>query len=483
MDVNLLIDNLDRPASDGKTFVRYNPFDGEIATRAAAATVEDAIAAVESAAAAFTEWADMGPGERRRILNRAADLFEERADTFMEIMVNETGAAPSWAQFNARLAAGNLREAASMTYQVRGEILPTDKKNYLSMIQRFPSGVCLAIAPWNAPLVLSARAIAMPLACGNTIVMKTSEISPGTQVLFGKLMHEAGLPKGVLNVLTVAPEDNPKVIEAMIKHPAVRHVNFTGSSRVGSIIGETCGRYLTPVLLELGGKAPFLVLEDADLDDAVAAASFGAFMHQGQICMSTEKLIVDESVADDFVDKLVTKANSLSFGDPRKEKVALGSMVDRKAAVRTGELIEEAVARGAKLVAGGNVEGTIVNATVLDNVTSEMRIYHEESFGPVVAIIRVKDSDEAIRIANDTEYGLAAAIFGKDITRALAIAKRIDTGACHINGPTVQDEAHVPLGGVKSSGYGRFHGLEGIFEFTDTRWVTIGSSDSHHYPI
>jgi acyl-CoA reductase-like NAD-dependent aldehyde dehydrogenase len=283
-----------------------------------------------------------------------------------------------------------------------------------------------------------------------------------------------------VNVLSNAPADAAKIVEALIAHPASRRVNFTGSTKVGRIIAKLAAEHLKPVLLELGGKAPLIVLDDADLDQAVDAAAFGAFMNQGQICMSTERIIVDERVADAFVAKFAAKASKLPAGDPRGH-VVLGSLVDLAPAERMDVLIADAAAKGAKVVAGGKRKGTVVEATLLDHVTAKMKIYSEESFGPVKSIIRVNGVDEAVRVANDTEYGLSAAIFGQDITRALTVARRIQSGICHINGPTVADEAQMPFGGMKASGYGRFGGKAVINEFTDLRWITI--EGPQHYPF
>jgi benzaldehyde dehydrogenase (NAD) len=305
---------------------------------------------------------------------------------------------------------------------------------------------------------------------------------PGTHRLIGELFREAGFPPGVVNVVTNAPKDAGEVVEALIAHPAVRRVNFTGSSRVGRIIARTCAEHLKPVLLELGGKSPLVVLDDADLDEAVNAAAFGAFANQGQICMSTERIVVDEKVADDFVARLAAKAKSLSVGDPREGKAILGSVVDHAAAERVTSLVLDAVAKGAKLVAGGSISGTLIGAHVLDHVTPAMRIYDEESFGPVTTVVRARGEDEAVQIANDTPYGLSSAVFSRDVTRAFGVARRLETGICHINGPTVHDEAQMPFGGVKDSGYGRFGGKAAINEFTELRWITI-QSGHRHYPF
>jgi acyl-CoA reductase-like NAD-dependent aldehyde dehydrogenase len=480
MDISFIIDGEAVNAEKGATFERKDPMTGKVASRAAAATAADVEKVVAAASKAFETWSQTGPGLRRSLLLKAADLLESRTKDFVKLMQEETGATAPWAGFNVHLAAGMLREAASLTTQITGEVIPSDKPGILSMAIRQPAGVVLGMAPWNAPVILGVRAIAAPLACGNTVILRSSEICPGTHQLIGQVLNEAGFPKGVVNVLSNAPADAARIVEALIAHPAVRRINFTGSTKVGRIIAKLAAEQLKPVLLELGGKAPLLVLDDADLDQAVDAAAFGAFMNQGQICMSTERIVVDSKIADVFVAKLAAKAAKLPAGDPRGH-VVLGSLVDLLPAERMDDLIADAVAKGARVVAGGKRTGTVVEATLLDGVTPAMKIYSEESFGPVKSIIRVNGVDEAVRVANDTEYGLSAAVFGQDIVRAMAVAKRIETGICHINGPTVADEAQMPFGGTKASGYGRFGGKAVINEFTDLRWITI--EGPQHYPF
>ncbi|MDF0664085.1 MULTISPECIES: aldehyde dehydrogenase [Rhizobium] len=481
MNISLLINGADRAASGGRTYDRIDPFTEKLASRAAAANLDDVAAAVDAASAAFSTWSKTGPGQRRASLMKAADIMDSKAGEFTRLMIEETGATAPWAGFNVMLAANILREAGAMTTQISGEIIPSDKPGTLAMGVRQAAGVCLAIAPWNAPVILATRAIAMPIACGNSVILKASEQCPGTHRLIATVLTEAGLPAGVINVITNAPEDAPEIVTALIAHSAVKRVNFTGSTKVGKIIAETCGKYLKPALLELGGKAPLVILDDADIDGAVNAAIFGAFMHQGQICMSTERIIVDSSIADQFVARLAARASQLPAGDPRGH-VVLGSLISLDAAKKMEELIADATAKGAKLVAGGKRTGTVVEATLLDHVTSDMRVYAEESFGPVKPIIRVSGEEEAIRIANDTEYGLSAAVFSRNIQRAMAVAAQIESGICHINGPTVHDEAQMPFGGVKGSGYGRFGGKAAIAEFTDLRWITVEDS-AQHYPF
>jgi vanillin dehydrogenase len=480
MNIPFIVDGTAVEAEGGATYDRKDPMTGKVATRAAAATLADVDKVVAAASAAFETWSQTGPGLRRALLLKAADLMETRTNDFIKLMLEETGATAPWAGFNVHLAAGILREAASLTTQIAGEVIPSDKPGILSMAIRQPAGVVLGIAPWNAPVILGTRAIAAALACGNTVILRSSEVCPGTHQLIGQVLNDAGFPKGVVNVLSNAPADAPKIVEALIAHPAIRRINFTGSTKVGRIIATLAAEHLKPVLLELGGKAPLIVLDDADLDQAVDAAAFGAFMNQGQICMSTERIIVDEKIADAFVAKFAAKASKLPAGDPRGH-VVLGSLVDLAPAKRMDVLIADAVGKGAKVVAGGKRNGTVVEATLLDHVKADMKIYSEESFGPVKSIVRVKGVDEAVRVANDTEYGLSAAVFGRDIIRAMAVAKRIESGICHINGPTVADEAQMPFGGVKASGYGRFGGKAVIDEFTDLRWITI--EGPQHYPF
>jgi acyl-CoA reductase-like NAD-dependent aldehyde dehydrogenase len=481
-NVSLLVAGISRAASSGATFERLNPLTQGVASIAAAATEYDADAAVEAAEAAFPEWAAMPPSKRRSLMLKAADLLEQKVDEFIAIGMAETGASPGWFHFNVMLGAGMLREAASMTTQITGDVIPSDLPGNFAMAIRQPAGVSLGIAPWNAPVILGVRALAMPLACGNTVVLKGSEKCPALHRLIGTTLQEAGLGDGVVNVVSNAPKDAALIVERLIANPAVRRVNFTGSTNVGRVVAQLCAKYLKPALLELGGKAPFLVLGDANLDAAVEAAAFGSFFNQGQICMSTEKIIVIDSVADEFVAKLTKKASTLRAGDPRDGDCALASMVSSAAAARVKELIVDAVKNGATIAAGGAVEGAIAQATVLDHVTNRTKIYSEESFGPVVSVIRVSSEDECIRVANDTQYGLAASIFSRDIARALRLATRVRSGICHINGPTVHDEAQMPFGGVGASGYGRFGGKASIAEFTDLRWITVQTTP-RHYPI
>jgi benzaldehyde dehydrogenase (NAD) len=463
-------------------FERRDPVSGDVASTAAAATVAEALAAADAAEAAFPAWSARGPNERRAMLNKAATALEARAGDFVAAMMAETGATEGWARFNLMLAASMIREAAALTTQISGEVIPSDKPGCLALAIREPAGVVLGIAPWNAPIILGVRAIAVPLACGNTVILKASEVCPRTHSLIIEAFIEAGFTGGIVNLITNAPKDAGDIVGALIDHKAVRRINFTGSTAVGRIVAVRAAQNLKPALLELGGKAPLLVLDDADIDEAVKAAAFGAFMNQGQICMSTERIIVMENVADSFVEKFKAKVSTMATGDPRAGKTPLGAVIDLKAVKHVEGLVADAVQRGATKINGGVSAGVLMPATVIDKVTPAMALFRDESFGPVVAIIRARDEKHAIELANDTEYGLSAAVFTKDTARGLRVAKQIKTGMCHINGPTVHDEAQMPFGGVKGSGYGRFGGKAGIDAFTELRWITIETLPGH-FPI
>jgi acyl-CoA reductase-like NAD-dependent aldehyde dehydrogenase len=473
--------NLSSAGRPGR-FVRLNPVTGEIASTAPAASAIEANAAADRAAAAFPGWSGTGPNTRRQLLLNASQALAAKKDEFVALMQAETGAAANWAGFNVMLAASMIAEAAALTTQIKGEVIPSDKPGCHAMSVREAAGVCLGIAPWNAPVILGVRAIATALACGNTVVLKASEKCPAVHSLIVECFEAAGLPEGVVNVVTNAPEDAAEVVNALIDHPAVRRINFTGSTGVGRMIARRAAEHLKPVLLELGGKAPFLVLDDADLDEAVAAAAFGAFFNQGQICMSTERIIVVDAIADEFVRRFAVKAATLVAANPAGGKAPLGAVIGQETVDKVQALVRDAVSKGATLLTGGTAEGVLMPATVVDGVTVDMRLYGEESFGPVVAVLRARDEDHAVELANDSDYGLSAAVFTGDAARGLRVARRIRSGICHINGPTVHDEAQMPFGGVKGSGYGRFGGAAGIAEFTELRWISIETQPGL-YPI
>ena len=414
---------------------------------------------------------------------KAADILESKTPKFIETMAAEVGASALWAGFNVHLAANVFREAASLATQIQGETIPTDKPGALSMTIRQPVGVILSMVPWNGTVVLAARAIAYPIVCGNPVVFRGSEASPKTHALIAEALVEAGFPPGVLNYLSNAPQTAPEVVDTLIAHKAVRRINFTGSTRVGRIVAEKAAQQLKRCLLELGGKSPLIVLDDANVDEAVKAAVFGSFLYQGQICMSTERLIVDEKVADEFVTKFAARAKQLNAGDPAvNPQCVIGPMINPSSGVRINDLLQDALDKGAKLVCGGVAEGAIMPATILDHVNAGMKIYDEETFGPITVVIRVKTAAEAVAVANDSAYGLSSGVFGRDVNRALAVGMELEYGSVHVNGSTVQNEAQAPYGGTKNSGYGRFDGRAVIDEFTELKWLTIEPQEQQ-YPF
>ena len=464
-------------------FERLNPLTGDVASRAPAMQAADIPAIAAAAAAAQPAWAAIGPNGRRAVLTKAADALLDRKDDFVAAMCAEIGATAGWALFNLTLAASMVREAAALTTQIAGEVIPSDKPGCLAMALKEPVGVILGIAPWNAPIILGVRAIAVPLACGNGVILKASEQCPRTHALIIEAFAEAGFPEGLVQVVTNAPADAAAVVGALIDAPEVRRINFTGSTGVGRIIAQRAAMHLKPCLLELGGKAPLVICADADLDEAVKAAAFGAFMNQGQICMSTERIIVVEAVADEFAARFRAKVATLTVGDPRAANTPLGAVVDAKTVAHCMALVEDALAHGATLLVGGETtDNVLMPAHVVDHVTPAMKLFRDESFGPVVGIARARDEAHAIELANDTEYGLSAAVFTRDAARGLSLARQIRSGICHINGPTVHDEAQMPFGGVGASGYGRFGGRQGIDAFTETRWITMETQPGH-FPI
>jgi benzaldehyde dehydrogenase (NAD) len=464
-------------------FTRLNPVTGQPASTAEAMQPSDIPSICEKAQAGFTAWSQLGPNARRAVLMKAAAALEGKKDDFVAAMMGEIGATAGWAMFNLGLAASMVREAAALTTQISGEVIPSDKPGCLAMALREPVGVLLGIAPWNAPIILGVRAIAVPLACGNAVILKASEQCPRTHALIVEAFAEAGFPEGTVNVVTNAPADAAAVVGALIDAPQVKRINFTGSTAVGKIIAKRAAEHLKPVLLELGGKAPLVILEDADLDEAVKAAAFGAYMNQGQICMSTERIIVVDAVADAFAAKFAEKVKSMPVGDPAEGNTPLGAVVDAKTVSCVRALVDDALANGAELLVGGETtQGVLMPAHLVDKVTPDMKLFREESFGPVVGIARARDEEHAIELANDTEYGLSAAVFTRDIARGLKVARRIQSGICHVNGPTVHDEAQMPFGGLKASGYGRFGGKAGVDAFTELRWITVETQPGH-YPI
>ncbi|MGX1499549.1 acyl-CoA reductase-like NAD-dependent aldehyde dehydrogenase [Labrenzia sp. MBR-25] len=470
----LFVKGAHQGATAGAVFERLDPSSGLVSSVAADGRAADATKMVSVAAASFNIWSRLSGTERAAVLRRAGTLIPHYAARFHDSMLRETGATAEWVEFNFRVAAKVFEATAQLAEQF--SIEGGQQAGGSSRTVRVPAGICLAIAPWNAPIALGVRAIAFPLAFGNTVIFKASELCPVTHVLLGELLHEAGLPEGGLSILTNAPENSREVVETLIACAPVRRVNFTGSTRVGRIVAGIAASHLKRCLLELGGKSPLIVLPDADIGEAVEAAVFGAFLNSGQICMATDRIIVDHAIADEFVDALAERSAQLTAGDPRNPGVRIGPLATSSIAVRLSALIEDALSKGGVLRSGGPARGQFMDATIIDHVSPMMRVYSEECFGPLVGIHRVGSVEEAITVANDCEYGLSSAVFGADQSVAAAVADQLETGICHINSATVADDPFMPFGGVKSSGYGRFGGDSCLDEFTELRWITTKPS-------
>ena len=468
-------------SAGGATFDDLNPFDGDVVARIAAGTREDAKRAIETAAAAFAEWSQSPPAARQAIFLKSADILESRAEDVASWLTRETGCTFGFAMFQLHFVPGLFRQAAALGYMPMGEVIPSDTGAF-SMGLRRPLGVVGAIAPWNAALILSARSIAAPLALGNTVVLKPSELSPYVGgLLWGEIFAEAGLPAGVLNIVTHAPGEAGAIGDELVENPAVRCVNFTGSTETGRRLAEAAGRNLKRLVLELGGYNPLIVLADADLDYAVNATAFGAFLHQGQICMSARRIIVERPIADEFTKRLTEKTKGLKVGDPNEQDTIIGPLINESALDMVKSRVEEAVSKGAKVLAGGEAVGSAFQPTLLADVPEDSDFAKMETFGPVASIEVVDSPEEAVQRANATSYGLASGILTSDTDRGLALAQQIEAGIVHVNDQPVGDEPQMPFGGVKDSGLGRFGGTAAIHEFTDLHWITV--SKPHPFPF
>ncbi|HVS84366.1 MAG TPA: aldehyde dehydrogenase family protein [Gaiellaceae bacterium] len=469
-------------AADGATYEDTDPFNGDTVATAPAGGAEDARRAVEAAAAAFPAWSKTPPAERQRIFLKAADILESRQMEVVDLLARETGSSFGFGMFQTMFVPNLFRQAAALAYAPMGQVIPSDTGAFAMGIRK-PVGVVGAFAPWNAALILSARSIAAPLALGNAVVLKPSEWSPFTGgLLWGEIFTEAGLPAGVLNIVTHAPGAAGPVGEVLIEHPAVRRLNFTGSSQVGRMIAEAAGRQLKRVVLELGGHNPLIVLGDADLEYAVNASAFGSYLHQGQICMSKRRIYVERSIADEFIGKLAEKTKGLKVGDPKEHDTVIGPLINEQALAMVKGRVEQAVADGATVLAGGEAVGPCFQATLLTGVSEDSEFAKHETFGPVAAVEIVDSAEEAVEKANRTSYGLSAGIITSDRDRGFSLAQLIDSGIVHVNDQTVADEPQMPFGGVKDSGFGRFGGQAVVDEFTELRWVTI-RGEGHPFPF
>lgn len=481
-DRSLYIDGAWQEAA--RHFDVLNPLDDSVVTRAAAGTRADADAAVAAADRAFPEWAAMSPGARQALFLKAADITERRQDEIVHLLAVEAGTSRPFASFQVKLSANLMRQAASWGYLPCGDLLRSDTPGRMAMVQRKPLGVVAGFTPWNGAFFLAWRTIVLPMAFGNTVVIKPSELAPVTAgLLQAEILHEAGFPAGTLNVITHAPGEAEPIADAFFDSRAVRSINFTGSDRTARILGARAGATLKRMVLELGGYNPMLVLADADLDHAARAVNFGAFFHQGQICMNTRKVYVAREVHDAFVTKLTERTQSLRSGDPLEQGVVVGPLIGDGAVTQIKSRIAEALDKGATLVTGGTCQGRVHAPTILTNVPSDALATTgcDETFGPLLIVEAFDDAEEALAKAQDTPYGLSAAIMTGNAAKGFEMASRFDAGIVHVNGATMAGEASLPNGGVKDSGWGR-SGHYAIEDFTEIRLATVTHGPGH-YPF
>jgi acyl-CoA reductase-like NAD-dependent aldehyde dehydrogenase len=462
-------------AAGGASFEDRNPFTGEVFAHVAAGTRADAARAVAAAAEAFPAWAATPPQERQRLLLRTADIVERRADDIRRVLAEETGGGSTFANFQLSWITKQLRQASGWAYLPSGEVIPSDMPGTVHMGIRRPLGVVAGFSPWNGANLLAWRTIIPPLVFGNTVVLKPSEHAPvAAGLLHAEILEEAGFPPGTINVITHAPGEAGPIADELCENRAVRAINFTGSTAVGRILAERAGRHLKRIVLELGGYNPLIVLADADLDYAVEAAAFGAFMHQGQVCMNARKAIVARELHDEFVTRLAARANAIPVGDPSDPATIIGPLISPEALARVERDVADAVGHGATVAAGGSAEGPCYRPTILTGVPEGAHLYREETFGPVLVVQPIDGIEEAIRIANDHDYGLSAGILTGDADEGLRMAGQIESGMVRINDQTLNDEPQMPLGGTRDSGWGRA-GPHSVEDFTQLQWVSIQS--------
>jgi len=467
------------PSSTGTIVDDINPATGSVYAKVHQASDEDIEAAIAAAYGAREEWGKTGPAEREAILIKAASILDERISEFADVLIDEGGATLGKAMSEASFVSNLLRSAAGECRRIFGETMPSDAPGVFSMTVRRPLGVIAGISPFNFPFLLAMKKVCLALAAGNTFVLKPASPTPVIGLKIAELFATAGLPKGVLNVI---PVKGSTLGDKLVVDPRIRMVTFTGSTEVGKQLAEVAGRYQKKITLEMGGKSPLIVLKDADIDYAVDAAAFGIFLHQGQVCMANSRLIVEAEVYDTFCEKLAAKAGSLKVGDPRHPDIVIGPLVEAKQCTIIDAQVQDAIAKGGRVLSGGKFESGFYQPTVVADVTRAMRIFDEESFGPVVCVSKVANSEEALELANDSSFGLSAGLITNDLQKAFDLSLRLESGMVHINDCSILDEPHVPFGGVKDSGVGREGGRYSMEEMTEVKWITV-QMGQRHFPF
>ncbi|MFF8592003.1 aldehyde dehydrogenase family protein [Streptomyces sp. NPDC015220] len=465
------IDGEWRPGTGSWDIIDFNPYDGEKLASITIATVDEVDEAYRSAARAQKQWAATNPYARRAVLEKALRLVEEREQEITEVIIAELGGTHLKAAFELHLVKEFLRESVHLALRPEGKILPSPADGKENRVYRVPVGVVGVISPFNFPFLLSVKSVAPALALGNGVVLKPHQNTPvAGGSLVAKIFEDAGLPGGLLNVVIT---DIAEIGDAFIEHPVPKVISFTGSDKVGRHVATVCAANFKRSVLELGGNSAIVVLDDADLDYAVDAAVFSRFVHQGQVCMAANRVLVDRSVADEFTGKFVAKVKSLKVGDPRDPQTIIGPVINATQANAVSGTVEQAIAEGATALVRGATTDNLVEPSVLTDVPADSALLRQEVFGPVAFLIPFDGEEEAVRIVNDTPYGLSGAVHTADIERGVAFAKRIDTGMFHVNDGTVHDEPLVPFGGEKHSGIGRLNGETTVDAFTTVKWISV----------
>lgn len=458
----------------------YNPATGTLYATLEQAGEEEARKAIDAAHSAGERWGSTLVSERVRPLLRVAELLEERRGEIADVLIDEAGSLPGKAHFEIDYCIDLCRSAAGDARHIFGDTLPPTQPGQFGFSVRRPLGVVVGISPFNVPLLLSMKKICLSLAAGNTFVLKPSEETPVLGLKIAELFEAADLPAGVLNVV---PGPAEALGDVLIEDPRVRLVSFTGSTRVGRRIAVEAARNLKRFTLEMGGKSPLIVLDDADFDYAVQSAAFGAFFHQGQACMAGSRIIVETGLFDRFAEQFAARVSGYKVGEPRDPDTVIGPLIRASQGPMIADQIADALGKGAKLLTGGSYDGRYFQPTVLADVTPDMRIFEEESFGPVTSLIRAKDHRHALELANMSYYGLSAAVITNDLQKAFDLAMNLESGMVHINDCTLLDEPHVPFGGVKQSGFGREGGKYSMEELTELKWITLQMGQRAYPPL
>ena len=464
------------------TFEVIEPYSRKVMARVPDCGAGDIRTAIQSAHRAFPGWADTSPGERAKLFFKAAEIVRRRRVEIADILARETGSTIFFATFQQDLVIESLEQAAGWVYNARGDVFPSNVPGSHSFSIRRPLGVVTSFTPWNGANILSWRAALLPLVAGNTVVMKPSEFAPiSAGLMVAEVAEEAGFPPGVINVIPHAPGGAGVIADEVFSSPEVRCINLIGGVKTARMLAERAGRTLKRTVLELGGYNPLIILDDVDIDYAVRTATFGSFFHQGQICANTRKIIVQRGIYDEFLEKFVARTKTLKCGDPGDPQTVVGPLITMDAVQKVQRSVYDAVAKGARVRTGGSYEGQVYHPTILTEVPYSATMSNEETFGPVVIVEPVDTPEEAVAVANRVSYGLVASILTGDPYRGLELAPKVLAGVVNVNSSTVNDEPHVPMGGVRDSGWGRT-GPDSISDFTDTIWITARSSE-RQYPF